>query len=156
MRSCTLFVIAIGLSAVVAQGTHVNDELKKLEGKWAQVSVEADGKTLRDKADAAKVVLVISGDKWTEIAVADSRNSEPSKFKINPAKTPKEIDIMMEFEKGKLETVPGIYKLDGDTLTTAAPFPFDGDFTNIGKRPTEFKTKKGDGFVVIVYNRVKS
>ncbi len=77
-------------------------------------------------------------------------------FKIDPAKDPKQIDITDKADgKGNALTFPGIYMLDGDTLTTPVPFPFGGDFANIGKRPTVFRTQQGDGFIVTVYQRIK-
>ena len=156
MRLCILISFAIGFSAVEGQDNPVKDEMKNLLGKWAQVSVEADGKKLTDNKDSAKVTLTITGEKWIETTSAGTGVGDVSTFKINPAKKPKQIDITIKLGKGKTLTFPGIYTLIGDTLTTAVPFPFGGDFTNIGKRPGEFRTKEGDGFVVTIYKRVKS
>jgi len=153
MRLCIALILAFGFIAAVtarAQDDSVKEEMKKLQGPWAQISVEANGKKLTDKEDSPKVTLTISGEKWIEKSALVGGAGDVSTFKINPAKNPKQVDLT---QKGR--TIPGIYTLEGDTFTRALPFPFGGDFTNIGKRPTEFRTKEGDGFVVITCKRVK-
>jgi uncharacterized protein (TIGR03067 family) len=131
-----------------AQDDAVNEEMRKLQGKWARISVEADAKILTDKEASPKVTITISGEKWIDKSAAGVHEAI---FKINPAQNPKHIDITM-FGKA----LPGIYLVEGDTLKTAVPFPFGGDFTNISKRPAGFRTKQGDGFIVTFYKRVKS
>src|SRR6185503_17459068 len=66
MRLGVLLVIAVSVSAIAGQENAIKDELKKLEGKWAQVSVEADGKALTDKQESPKVTVTIAKDKWIE------------------------------------------------------------------------------------------
>ena len=59
-------------------------------------------------------------------------------FRIDPKKTPKEIDILDESGMNDDKTKLGIYELDGDTYRYClAP---------AGKpRPTEFASKEGSG-----------
>ena len=59
-----------------------------------------------------------------------------AKFKVNPAKKPKEIDIITLMADGSDRVLPGIYKLDGDTLEIHID-------ESGKKRPTEFKAKAG-------------
>jgi uncharacterized protein (TIGR03067 family) len=150
MRLCMFAGFVVSVLAVGGEDDAVKEELKKLEGKWVQVSVEADGKTLTSEKDPPTVT--IRGDKWIE---ASKAGELVSTFKLDPTKKPKQIDLTDKDKKGKPLTVPGIYELRGNTLTVSQPFPFEGDFTNIGKRPTEFGTKPGDHFVTVIYKRQK-
>ena len=69
-------------------------------------------------------------------------------FKIDPTKTPKEIDVMDESGVKNDKTKLGIYALDGDTYKYClAP---------AGKpRPTEFTSKAGSGHSLGVSKREK-
>jgi uncharacterized protein (TIGR03067 family) len=160
MRFSILVGLAITLSTALGQENAVKEnavkeELKKLDGKWAQVSVEADGRK-GDDTDSPKVTLTITGNKWIERSVAVADDGGFYTFKINPAKMPREIDLIEKVDdQGKTFTYPAIYRLEGATLTVAVPFPFEGNLANIDKRPTGFQTKPGADFVVIVYKRVK-
>jgi uncharacterized protein (TIGR03067 family) len=69
------------------------------------------------------------------------------KFKLDPAKKPKTID--MTAEKAKQEQVLGIYELKDDDLKLC--FAKGG-----GERPTEFISKAGTNQTVIVLKRVKA
>ena len=154
MRFCVMFALAIGLPMVVAQEPNVKDELKKLEGHWVQISV--NGIKTADEKDAKnppKVTIRIDGEKWIEKSAAAPANRLPLS-KIDPAKEPKHIDKTVTIG-GKPVTFPGIYEQEGDTLKVCMPFPVGGDFSKIDKRPTEFKVAISDGFVLIVYKRVK-
>jgi uncharacterized protein (TIGR03067 family) len=62
-----------------------------------------------------------------------------AKFKVNPTKKPKEIDIITLAADGSDRVMPGIYKLDGDMLEICVDHSGK-------KRPTEFKAK--DGYVM--------
>jgi len=59
-----------------------------------------------------------------------------ARVKVNPAKKPKEIDIITLLADGSDRVIPGIYKLDGDTLEVCLD-------DSGKKRPTEFKAKGG-------------
>jgi uncharacterized protein (TIGR03067 family) len=97
----------------------------QLQGEWVVASAEVAGKKsegLKDKK------LVLKGDEWTP------PSGGTLKFKIDAAKNPKQIDLMTDVG-GDAPTWPGIYKIDGDTLTfcrSAGPG---------GERPTEFKSR---------------
>ena len=69
-------------------------------------------------------------------------------FTIDPKKTPATIDLVPGKGRYEGKTLPGIYKLEGDTLTIA--------FAEPGKdRPTAFESKAGSGVVLVVHKRAK-
>jgi len=59
-----------------------------------------------------------------------------AKFRVNPSKKPKETDIITVKAHGSDRVVPGIYRLDGDTLEIRL------DESGM-QRPTEFKATGG-------------
>jgi uncharacterized protein (TIGR03067 family) len=148
------FLLCLSLATVAyaeePSGHHdaVKEELQKLEGRWVQVSVEGDGKKLDGPGDGPRIT--ITGDAWIESSPAGSSRST---FKINPAKAPKWIDRSFTLGRGEI-ILPGIYKLESDTLTVCAPFPFGGDRSRLNQRPRAFATMPGDPFIVIVFKRV--
>ena len=127
MRHFVLFILVLVVSATDGQDdaskkSALTEELKKLEGKWAQVSVEVDGKRSSDE-DAPKVTLTITGNKWIESSVAVPDHGAFWTFKIDPAKKPKQIDLTDKLgDQGKPQTFPGIYALDGDKLSQIIDF----------------------------------
>jgi uncharacterized protein (TIGR03067 family) len=67
---------------------------------------------------------------------------------LDPARTPKAMNTWDLDGPFQDQTVPGIYRLDGDTLKLCFARPGE-------KRPTEFTTRSGTGFLVVVYKRQK-
>ena len=91
-----------------------------MQGEW-QV-VEAKGKKVtKDDAEVKAMRFVI---KDNELVVrADGGGAERKKtFKLDPAKTPKEIDITSLDGQEKDTTAACIYKLEKDRLTICMPY----------------------------------
>ena len=118
-------------------------ERAKFQGNWRFVSIENQGERTPDTA-FKKQSVVFKGDQWT--VSEDHRIAAQTFFRVDPTKTPKTIDIV-DIDKGRITR--GIYALKGDTLTIC------DRGAGRGGRPTEFSTKPGSGFVLIVLNRVK-
>jgi uncharacterized protein (TIGR03067 family) len=113
---------------------------EKMRGKWSITSVSRDGKA--EPADELKARSVaIDGD--TLSILHDGRSEDVPFAAIDPAKTPGTFD----FDGGPRATLPGIYLLDGDTLTLA----FD---RGTGTRPANFDG--GDHITVMKLSRQKA
>ena len=67
---------------------------------------------------------------------------------LDPTRNPKAINTWDQDGPYDDRTVPGIYELKGDSLKLCFARPGD-------QRPTEFTTKKGTGFLLVVYERKK-
>ena len=67
---------------------------------------------------------------------------------LDPTRSPKAINTWDQDGPYEDETVKGIYEIEGDSCKLCFSRPGD-------KRPTEFTTKKGSGFLLVVYTRQK-
>jgi uncharacterized protein (TIGR03067 family) len=123
-----------------------------LEGEWQAVQTQAEGVWWDKKTMAvASTKFVIKGD---ELVVPHPDGNGPgrrSTYKLDPAKLPKEIDLLSHdgFESG--QTTAAIYKLENDRLTICMPY-FGNDLT---ARPNEFKTTADDGRMLVILEHVK-
>jgi uncharacterized protein (TIGR03067 family) len=70
----------------------------------------------------------------------------PGTYKTDAKKTPGELDISIS-AGGQNLSLPGIYKIDGDTLTIC--FAFGGD------RPKKFESPEGSATTLITLKREK-
>jgi uncharacterized protein (TIGR03067 family) len=131
------------IGAAGAQDDAAKKEMKKLEGTWATVSIEAAGQKVTDEDKIKTRKLTTKGDKYT-LKVGDE--TVQGTMEINPSKNPKAIDVKPDTGSNKGKTLLGIYEVDGDKLTICLALP--------GKdRPTEFSTEAGTGHQLVVYKR---
>ena len=112
-------------------------ELDKLQGEWTCVSSEVRGKKRPDTLNA-QCKLTIGENQWV-VTYRDSPSGARATIEIDPSKDPKTIDLTF---RGGDEPSPGIYKLEGDTLTVCYG-------TAGGERPKEFKTTQETGLLVV-------
>jgi uncharacterized protein (TIGR03067 family) len=116
-------------------GDNKKDDKDRLQGEWVVVSAELDGKETKGLQGRK---LVVKGDAWT------APTGTEFKFKIDAAKSPKRLDLTADLGGGE-QTWPGIYKIEGDTLT------FCRSQGPGGERPTEMKA--GPGVALMVFKR---
>ena len=107
-------MLAVGLllAADSPEGT-ITKEKEKLAGTWNVVSVEANGK--RVPAEAIKdFQYIFTADSATRKKGGKAESG--AGYKLDPSKSPKWMD-MTGTTDGKARAIPGLYELDGDTLT---------------------------------------
>jgi uncharacterized protein (TIGR03067 family) len=142
MNIAVLLLPLAGLLPAADEGAQA--ELGKLKGTWQAVSEEVDGRKARPM-ELEKTFLVIEGDRYTQRLPDATRKGT---FKINPSKTPKQIDITQADGPDKGKTMLGIYELKGATLRYCVAAP--------GKdRPREFTGKAGSGCRLFVSKRLE-
>jgi uncharacterized protein (TIGR03067 family) len=146
-------LIALVVSAATAAhgADPADDETKKLQGEWRAVEVKGK-KVDKDDAEVKNLRLVIEGNGITLADPTGGGRERKKTFKLDPAKSPKEIDITSLDGQEKDQTAACIYKLDKDWLTICMPY-----FTkDLSVRPKEFKAGADDGMLLINLERVKT
>ena len=152
MTRFTLIAFFVFAGAAARAADPVADEVKELQGEWQAVEVELKGKKLtRDDAEAKTMRFVIKDNGLTVGNTEKAGRERKKTFKLDPSKTPKEIDITSLDGQEKDTTAACIYKLEKDRLTICMPY-----FTkDPSKRPTEFKSGADDGLMLLTLERVK-
>ena len=139
--------LAVGLSTVAApgKGKEDKDDLKKLAGDWTVAAWTQGGNDLdRDRLDTAK--WSVKGDKYT---FEMGGNMEEGKLKLDPSKKPAVADLEITEGNDKGKGQPGIYKIDGDTITFCLAAPGGKD------RPKDFTSTEDDMQILVVMKRKK-
>lgn len=143
MRRMLLAVVVVGL---LLGADAAKDDKAKLQGKWQAVSSNRGG---QDDPNAARHSMTF--DKDTVVIKAGDRTIVKGTFKLDPAKSPKHIDIAIEegSDDVKGKTGRGIYELEGDTLKWAVAQPGEAE------RPTGFGSTEGTRNMVVTLKRAK-
>jgi RNA polymerase sigma factor (sigma-70 family) len=139
-------VTGAGLAAVVPKAlgaaedaAKLKAELKKFQGTWVDVYAEKAGQKQQQVGDHR---LKFDGETFS---VADhGRVEEQGTIKLNPSKTPMELDLRFKDRNNEEKTVLGIYTWDGENLKLCWGEPGGGT------RPTDFTTTPAGGFLVVV------
>jgi uncharacterized protein (TIGR03067 family) len=140
MRTRLAGLVLLGMalaSGGLAAGGDAQAERKKFEGTWTVESVREVGKDVRE--EFKDTTFTFAGDK---ITIRKGGEGEEGTFRIDPGKTPRQIDVIFE---GK--TVDGIYAFEGGKLKLCT--------AKKGERPTEFKSAAGSKTALFVLKRVK-
>ncbi len=161
MRTLSLVLVAISLlmagigppaGAGDAKADAVKEELKRLEGTWAVVSREANGKEA--PAEQSKGKLLFKADKLS-LCGSDGEVIGEATFTIDPAKKPRHLDLTVtkgtgDFKKYEGKKSLAIYEVDGDTLKACWTL-----FGEERERPAAFATKPDSGLLLVRYKREK-
>jgi uncharacterized protein (TIGR03067 family) len=98
---------------------------------------EAGKKVPQKEIEAKNFEMVIKGDRMT-LPIKD--DSKEVRYKLDPGKNPKQIDLLIEKDK----TARGIYSVKGDTLRLCVETDPAGD------RPAQFATAGTTHFLIVL------
>ncbi len=122
----------------------IKKEYEKLEGTWKMESFTMDGKPAPTK-DFADFRMTLKGETFTTVS-ADGKSA--GTYKVDPARSPKTIDITFTSGQNDGMTMLGVYEVDGDTYKVCLP-------TSSKERPKELTSRDGTGLVLEVFKRIK-
>lgn len=141
----TCSVPAICLLLLISSA--VPDDKKNNEpfqGKWKIESMQVNGQTVaKDQFD--KAVVTVTGDE--RILREGEEVRSRAKYKVDPTKNPRTIDISISEGPLKDKTLKGIYEFKDDTVTINVAL--EGT-----ERPTDFSCKSESGRLLQVFKRV--
>jgi uncharacterized protein (TIGR03067 family) len=139
--------LLIGLAVVVAAPAPKEAPKKEatIVGEWIGEKAVSGGKEL--PVPPGGISMGFNADGTLTLHEGGKGNVKTGSYKIDPKKDPPEIDLSPPADK-KDDTILGIYKLEGDTLTLCFQKGGPG-------RPTKFESPEGDRSVVITMKRVK-
>jgi len=146
MLAKMLVFLAASVLFAAASGEENNvQENKKLEGTWSATSVVRNNNEL--PAEKLKDLQMVFRDGRFAFKRGDKTLNEGT-FRLDPAKTPRTIDLAMTDADGKEQMVLAIYELTEDTLRICGAQAG-------GERPSEFAARDGSGHTLNIFERVK-
>jgi uncharacterized protein (TIGR03067 family) len=120
----------------------------EVQGTWRFVELEANGaKKPAEEIEGWKVVFE-GDDLWV---VKPSGTDPKLKFKLDATRDPKTIDLVVQEGKDRGKVAPGIYALGNGQLRLCINIFGDPSY-----RPSEFKTREGDGVGFATLERVQA
>jgi uncharacterized protein (TIGR03067 family) len=123
-------------------------DARDLQGTWQIVDLEANG--AKKPAEEIQGWKIIFED--DELWVVKPSGADPKlKFKLDPTKDPKTIELVVQEGKDKGKVAPGIYALGNGQLRLCINI-----FGDLSYQPREFKTRDGDGVGFATLERVKA
>jgi uncharacterized protein (TIGR03067 family) len=140
---CATFCLIPALA--YAQKSNPNSSEKDLQGTWQAIDAEGNGEKLdEDKFNELQIVI-----QSNTFGIKPDGEGRKTTFTVDSSKTPGTINLIPLDGDRKGTIVPGIYSMQNGQLKICL---------NIwGKdsalRPTEFKTRQGDGCVFVTLKR---
>jgi uncharacterized protein (TIGR03067 family) len=130
MKPRLLIVLVAGL---LLAADDAKKDVQKFQGEWTLVSAKRDGQDIPEEMIKG-IKRTIKGDDYS--VTRDGETLLKGKFKVDPSKKPKTIDLTFKDQSGAEVTALGVYDLDGDNLKIC--------YSNPGKdRPKDFVSETG-------------
>jgi uncharacterized protein (TIGR03067 family) len=143
MKTRLVSILTLAFLVTVFAGDNPNDA-KDIQGTWLPSKGEIRGVTMND--DVLKLIKMKLDGRNYEVT---AESLDKGTYTIDPAAKPKTIDITGVEGPNAGKKIPGIYELNGDTLTIC--YGLGGS-----PRPTEFKSPAGTPTFLITYKRKKA
>lgn len=129
-----------------ALGDDAKDDSKQMKGTWKPATAELAGNAFPEQI-LKMMKLVLDGDKYY-VTVGQAPPDEGT-VKLDPAKSPKAMEIQGTKGPNQGKKIPAIYELKGDTLRIC--YDLSGQ-----EHPKEFKSKPETQLFLVEYRREKN
>jgi uncharacterized protein (TIGR03067 family) len=145
MRIRLGMILLASFSLAAAPLAQDKSDSERFQGVWTYDSVEIEG--VKSQPESIRSIQArFVGDEVT--IVNNDVVLGKGVQKLDPAKSPKELEVAYTDGPNKGKTFVGIYKIDGDTLTAC----FGPDDKT---RPKDFTSTPGSNLRVVVLKRAK-
>jgi uncharacterized protein (TIGR03067 family) len=143
IRQSIALLLLISFVGPLARGD-ADSDVRAMEGTWLPLSAELAGEKYPEEI-LKTMKLILKGEKYT---VEVGGQTDEGTCKLDPAQSPKAMDIMGTNGPNKGKTFLVIYEFKGDDLKVC--------YDLSGKaRPSEFATKAGTQLFLVNYRRTK-
>jgi uncharacterized protein (TIGR03067 family) len=132
MKKWLASVVCLGLAALVTTVAG-GDKTAKIDGTWILTSAISNGKKVPDDILAKFMPTAMFKDGKYEMSIMGNLE-EAGAYKLDAAKKPATIDLIIEKGRDKGMTQLGIFKIEGNTVTIALTKPGKDN------RPKEFES----------------
>ena len=139
-------LLTAAVAALAVAAAPADADRAALRGTWVIEAATLEGRDHTD--DFRGMKLILDGDRYT---IDFDKNTDKGTFTLDPAKTPKRIDVRSAEGPFKGKTLPGIYELKGDTLRLC----LEGD-GKADKRPAAFEAPGTTRNMLLTYRREKA
>jgi uncharacterized protein (TIGR03067 family) len=146
MRCCVLIASCLFFQAVgaVRSPGEGDEDGKQLQGDWRALELQTGGNAA-PKGVVEKARVEVKGDEMTWHS--GGKVVRKSRFRLDPGKSPKEIDLTVRDGPGKGTTYPGIYSLEKGRLRLC--------YSHTKDRLKEFRAGRGELRELVILERVK-
>lgn len=148
MRVTSLLLFAVTGLLLAAKPANLDPnqrDLAQLQGTWAILSVEVDGRTL-PMEDIKNSRLTIRGNRYS-FALEQARLEMT--FTLDANATPKAIDLLVTDGSDQGNVYRGIYDLEEGLYSICRSMSPNQE------RPTEFATRPGSGLMMVVWTQIR-
>lgn len=140
-----LSTLAAFVALALAQGSGedaAKKDLERLQGSWTMHALEINGKSVTKIQDTN---LTIKKNEYTTMV---RKKEQPGlKFKLDPSKNPKWIDMTQPQPDGTEKVLKGIYKIEDDTFVICRGTAPEHE------RPNQFATWPDTGYFVVTWKK---
>jgi uncharacterized protein (TIGR03067 family) len=143
MSASACLLLASCILLAPARDDAADKEAKALAGTWKLIKAEERGRNMPEE-ELKNFQLQIEGNKFI---ITRREQPMPATFKVNPAKSPKELDVTWTEGPHAGSTVKCVYELKEDEFTFRA-----GDRSGSGDRP---KSLTEGGQILFVFKKAK-
>jgi uncharacterized protein (TIGR03067 family) len=146
MRVLKLGILVLSLGVLAAADDQDKKDGDGIKGTWALSAVTDNGQGA-DETFIKQTKAKFEDKAYSQIVAG--MTVEEGTYKLDPDKTPRTIDFIIETGQDKGKTQLGVYEVDGDTLK------FCVTKSGSAVRPKDFNAKEGSNQMLFVWKRVK-